>query len=75
MQVSTAVWVKKKYTRLMSHKNVTNASTLKIWLGFNSKSLNLYDDMKNNGFGSLSIKPLTLEQSASFWKLAKIGQK
>ena len=30
--------------------------------------------MKNNHFGSLSIKLLTLKQSASFKKLGKIGQ-
>ena len=31
--------------------------------------------MKNNHFVSLSIKLLTLKQSTSFQKLAKIGQK
>ena len=67
----------KKYTRsrLMSHKNVAIESTLKIWFGFDSKSLKLDHDMKSNSFESLSIKLLTFKQSASFWKLAKIGQK
>ena len=32
----------------MSHKNVTIASILKIWLGFDSKSLKLDQDMKSN---------------------------
>ena len=59
----------------MSHKKVTIASILKIWLGFYSKILKLDGDMKNSHFGSLSIRLLTPKQSASLWKLAKIGQK
>ena len=31
--------------------------------------------MKNNYFGYLSVRLLALKQSASFWKLAQIGQK
>ena len=59
----------------MSHKKVTIASILKIWFGFNSKNLKLDHDIKNNHFESLSIGLLTLKQSASLWKLEKIGQK
>ena len=59
----------------MSHKKVTIALILEIWLGLNSKSLKLDHDMKNNHFGSISIRLLMLKQSASFWKLAKIGEK
>ena len=58
----------------MSHKKVTIASILEIWLGFDSKNLKLDHDMKNNHFKSLSIRLLRLKQSASLWKLAKIGQ-
>ena len=39
---------------------------LEILLGFDSPSLKLDHDMKNNHFGSLSIKLLTLKQSVSF---------
>ena len=59
----------------MSNKKVVIALISEIWLGFDSKSLNLDHDMKNNHFGSLSITLLTLKQSASFRKLAKIGKK
>ena len=59
----------------MSHKKVTIALILEIWLGFDSKRPKLDHDMKNSHFGSLSIRLLTLKQSASFWKLAKTGQK
>ena len=59
----------------MSHKKVTIALILEIWLGFDSKSLKLDHDMKNDHFASLSFRLLTLKQSAYFWKLAKIGQK
>ena len=59
----------------MSHKYVTIASILKIWLGFDSKSLKLDQDMKSNHFESLSVTLLTVKQSASLWKLAEIGQK
>ena len=58
----------------MSHKKVTIALIQEIWLGFDSQSLKLDHDMKNNHFGSLSIRLLTLKQSSSFWKLAKIGE-
>ena len=34
----------------MSHKNVTIASILKIWLGFDSKNLKLDQYMKSNHF-------------------------
>ena len=56
----------KKYTRLMSHKGVTIALILEIWLEFDRKSLKLNHDMKNNHFASLLIGLLTLKQSASF---------
>ena len=46
----------KRYTCLMSHKKVTIALILEIWLGFDSQSLKLDHDMKNNHFGSLSIR-------------------
>ena len=55
---------KKKYTRFMRHKKLTIASTLKIFLGFDSKNLKLDHEMKSNHFGSLSIGLLTLKQSA-----------
>ena len=42
------------------------ALILEIWLGFDSKSLKLDQDMKNNHFVSLSIELLTLKQSFSF---------
>ena len=58
----------------MSRKKLVIALILEIWPGFNSKSLNLDHDMENNHFGPLSIRLLMLKQSASFWKLAKIGQ-
>ena len=50
----------KKYRRLMSHRNVTIASILKIGLGFDSKNMKLDHDMKNNNLRSLSNKLLTL---------------
>ena len=59
----------------MSHRNVIITSIEKIGLQFDSKNLKLDHDMKNNHFVSLSIKLLTLTQSTSFQKLAKIGQK
>ena len=59
----------------MSHKKVTIALILETWLGFDSQSLKLDHDMENNHFWSLSIRLLMLNQSASFWKLAKISQK
>ena len=59
----------------MSHKKVTIASIIKIWLGFDSKNLKLDHDIKNSHFESLSIRLLTLKQSVSLWKLAKIGRK
>ena len=37
----------------MSHKKVTIASILNIWLGFDSKNLKLDHNMKNSHFGSL----------------------
>ena len=49
----------------MSYKKVTIASILKILLGLDSKDLKLDHDMKHNHFGLLSIKLLTLKQSAS----------
>ena len=83
IMVKTTGWVKKKYTRLMSLKKVTIALIQEIWLaliqeiwlGFDSQSLKLDHGMKNNHFGSLSIRLLTLKQLASFWKLAEIGYK
>ena len=54
----------------MSCKKVNIASIFKIWLEFDSKGLKLDHDMKNNHFGPLSIRLLTLKQSASFWKLS-----
>ena len=59
----------------MSHKNVTIASILKIWLGFDSKNLKLDQDMKSNHFEYLYFTLLTVKQSSLLWKLAKIGQK
>ena len=59
----------------MRNHKVVITSILNIWLGFGSKNLKLDHGMKNSHFGSLSRKLLTLKQSASFWKLAKIGQK
>ena len=49
----------------MSHKKVTIALILEIWLEFDSKSLKLDHDMNNSHFGSLSIRLLMLKQSAS----------
>ena len=50
----------------MSHKKVTIALILKIWLGFDSKTMKLDHDIKNNDIGSLSVRLLTLKMSASF---------
>ena len=55
----------------MSDKDLTIASILKIWIWFDSKNLKLDHDMKNNLSESLSIKLLTLKQSASFWSWRK----
>ena len=38
----------------MSHKKVTITSILKIWLGFDSKSLKLDHDMKDKYFESIN---------------------
>ena len=46
----------KKYTRLMNHRKVSIALILEISLGFDSESLKLDHDMKNNHFGSLPIR-------------------
>ena len=54
---------------------MTIASILKLFLGFDSKILKLDHDRKNNQCGSISVRLITLKQSASFQKLAKIGQK
>ena len=59
----------------MSHKKVVIALISELLLGFNRKILKLDYDMKNNHFGSLSIRLLTLKQSTFFRKLAEIGQK
>ena len=53
---------------------MTIASILKIALGCDSKSLKLDHGMKNNYFGSLSIRLLILKLSTSYRKLAKISQ-
>ena len=67
-------WVKKKYTRLMSHKKVTITSMLKNWLGLDNRSPKLDHDFITNHFQYLSIRLLKLKQAASLWKLVKIGQ-
>ena len=55
---------------------MTIGTNLKIWLGFDSKSLKLDHDMKSDHFESLSIRLLTLKQLASFedWRKSVKGQ-
>ena len=53
---------------LMSNKKVTIALILEILLEFDSKSLKLVHDMKNNHFGSLSIRLLAV---SLFLKISK----
>ena len=59
----------------MSHKKWPLYWYKKFDLDWTVKSLKLDSDMKNIPFGFLSTRILTLKQSVSFWKLAKIGQK